>query len=144
MQRTLFMSGNGGQGRIVALAERFELARAVGRRFDLLAPTGRDNTRPNPFDAIPANVEQADLFGAHEPFVSAGGIGIAAHLTEIDVEGTPGLGTIDVHMNVPLVSGLAQGFNGKANAAGVRDVRDGQDARLGRERASKPIDEFIR
>lgn len=112
---------------IVALAEDFEFAGA----FEIVGPAGGDDEGPQLGDAAGADEEEAGFEGAHEPFVGAGGIGVAADFLEVDVEGAEGLGTVEVHPDAAAAGEGGDFAGGVEDAGGAGEMGDGDDACAG-------------
>ena len=132
-----------GQRRVVALPQRFELARAPRTGLDGVAPARGDDARPDLRDPVGADVEEPHLLRPAEPLVRAPGEGVAAEVAQIDVQRAPALRAVDVHVNPAAVGHLAQLAHREPQAAHVGNVRQGQHPGAGRQRALEHADQFV-
>ena len=88
-----------GEAGVVALPQGLELPCASRVRIGVVAPSRCDDVRPDPGDVGLLDVEDARFLRTHRPLVAAPRVAVAAHVTEVDVEGTPALGAVDVDVD---------------------------------------------
>ena len=134
---------DGGEGGVVALAQRFELARPVRPRRDVAAPARGYDARPDIRHPVGADVEQADLLRAEEPLVRAPGVGVASEVPQVHVERAPALRAVDVNVNAAAVGHLAQLAHRQPHAGDVRDMRQRQHPGARRQSALEGRDKLI-
>src|SRR5215510_12092691 len=109
-------------GGVIALSESLEFSRAARRSFDLGAPSHADHARPDFGDALLPDVKRARFLRPHEPFMRAGGIRIAPHLTQVERDRAEGLSAVHVSVDAALSAYPAQLFARDSHAGRVGDV----------------------